>query len=97
MLVTGCTTAKNLSNDIKTNVYTLAWHVTTIIYCTCVVIKYTFFNLKVKLSLHAIQLCALIYILFNAILGHHIFVQIVQKIATKYIVGNSSKSKISEA
>lgn len=35
MLVTGCTTAKNLSNDIKTNVYTLAWHVTTIMYCTC--------------------------------------------------------------
>lgn len=34
ILVTGCTTAKNLSNDIKTNVYTLAWHVTTIIYCT---------------------------------------------------------------
>lgn len=24
ILVTGCTTAKNLSNDIKTNVYTLA-------------------------------------------------------------------------
>lgn len=35
ILVTGCTTAKKRSNDIKTNVYTLAWHVTTIIYCTC--------------------------------------------------------------
>lgn len=35
ILLTGCTTAKNRSNDIKTNVYTLAWHVTTIIYCTC--------------------------------------------------------------
>lgn len=34
ILVTGCTTAKNRSKDIRTSVYTLAWHVTTIMYCT---------------------------------------------------------------